>query len=117
MAGCDPGGADLSRVAAGLVCVMAGLAGAVCAPGEPETISRETFVETYVALRAAELRSPGAVIPDEDRDRVLAEMGVSEEELLTFAEVHGDDVLFMAAVWMDVQNRMEELSSRPDTTG
>ena len=107
----------MSRVAAGLVCVIAGLAGAACAPNEPETISRETFVETYVALRAAELRSPGAVIPDEDRDRVLAEMGVSEEDLLAFAEVHGDDVLFMEAVWSEVQNRMAELSSRPDTTG
>ena len=101
---------------AGLAVVIAGLA-AACAPAEPETISRETFVETYVALRAAELRSSGAVIPDEDRERVLAEMAVSEEDLLAFAEVHGDDVLFMEAVWTDVQSRMAELSSRPDTTG
>ncbi len=102
---------------AGLAVVIAGLAAAACAPGEPETISRETFVQTYVALRAAELRSSEAVIPDEDRERVLAEMGVSEEDLLAFAEVHGDDVLFMEAVWTDVQNRLVELSSRPDTTG
>ncbi|MDE2751105.1 MAG: hypothetical protein OXI83_00880 [Gemmatimonadota bacterium] len=102
---------------AGLAVVIAGLAAAACAPGEPEAISRETFVQTYVALRAAELRSSGAVIPEEDRERVLAEMGVSEEELLAFAEVHGGDVLFMEAVWTDVQNRLVELSSRPDTIG
>ena len=34
-----------------------------------------------------------------------------------YAEVHGDDVRYMEAVWADVQNRMAELSSRPDTTG
>ena len=99
-----------------LAVVIAGLA-AACTPAEPATISRESFVQTYVALRAAELRSSGAVIPDEDRERVLAEMGVSEEDLLAFAEVHGGDVLFMEAVWTDVQNRLVELSSRPDTTG
>ena len=34
-------------------------------------------------------------IPAEERERVLAENGVTEEELLTFAEVHGADVTFM----------------------
>ena len=102
-------------IRAGLVCMMAGLAGAACAPDEPGTIDRETFVETYVALRAAELRSSEAVIADEARDSVLAEMGVSEDDLLAFAEAHGDDVLFMESVWTDVQSRMAELSSRSDT--
>lgn len=105
------------RGAAGLVCLTASLAAAACGPSEPETISRETFVETYVALRAAELRSSGAVIPEEDRDSVLADNGVSDEDLVAFAEAHGGDVAFMEAVWTDVQNRLEELGSRPDTTG
>ena len=98
-------------VPAGLVLAMS------CTPDEPATIDRETFVETYVALRVAELRSSGAVIPDEARDSVLAEMGVSDEDLVSFAETHGADVVFMEAVWTEVQNRMVELSSRPDTIG
>ena len=96
--------------------VAAGLAAVACAPAEPETIGRETFVQAYVALRAAELRSSAAVIPDEERDRVLAEVGVTEEDLVAFAEAHGGDVPFMETVWTDVQNRIAELSSRPDTT-
>ena len=103
---------------AGLAVVIASLAlAASCAPDQPAPISREAFVETYVALRAAEMRSPGAVIPDEARDSVLAAMEVSEEDLVAFAETHGDDVAFMEALWSEVQNRMVELSSRPDTTG
>lgn len=106
----------MTRVAAAVLCVTAGLAGAACAPDEPGTISRETFVETYVALRAAELRSSEAVIADEARDSVLAEMGVSEDDLLAFAEMHGGDVPFMEAVWTDVQSRLAELSSRTDAS-
>ncbi len=93
------------------------LAAAACAPGAPETIEREVFVETYVALRAAELRSPEAVIPDGERERVLAEMGVSEDDLRTFAEAHGGDVAFMEAVWVDVQSRIAEAGSQPDGPG
>ncbi len=100
--------------AKGIFVVTASLAVAVsCAPAEPAPIGREAFVETYVALRAAELRSAGAVIPDEARDSVLAETGVSEEDLVAFAEAHGDDPAFMEAVWREVQNRLTELSSRP----
>ncbi len=83
--------------------------------GAPETIGREVFVETYVALRVAELSeraddgiSAGA------RERVLAENGVTEEELLAFAEVHGPDVNFMERVWEDVESRLEEIRNAPD---
>ena len=121
VAGCIPRGcfgrghgAAAARIRSGLVAAAAALSAAGCGPQEAEVVDRETFVETYVALRAAELTSPGAVIPDEARDSVLAEMGVSEAELVAFAEAHGDDVVFMEAVWTDVQNRLTELSSGPD---
>ncbi len=86
-----------------------------CAGAEESTsIPRETFVEVYVALRAAELRSSGAVIADADRDRILAEHEVTEEELLAFAGAHGRDTAFMEEIWTEVQSRMVELTSQPD---
>lgn len=80
-----------------------------------ETISREAFVETYVALRVAQLRgSAGDPLPAEDRERVLAANGVTEAELLTFAEVHGPDVAFMERLWEDVEKRLEEIRNTPE---
>ena len=96
---------------------------ALAAPGceeegpPAETIGREAFVETYVALRTAQLRGAfGDPLPAEDRERVLAEQGVTEEELLTFAEVHGPDVTFMERLWEDVEKRLEEIRNAPDAT-
>ena len=100
-------------------CVLAALlAAAACEEdGGPETISREVFVETYIALRVAELterRDDG--ISAGARERVLAEKGVTEEDLLTFAEVHGPDVNFMEQLWEDVEKRLDELRNTSDMT-
>ncbi|MDE2876727.1 MAG: hypothetical protein OXU69_02715 [Gemmatimonadota bacterium] len=98
-------------------CVVAALlAAAGCEEeGPAETIGREVFVETYVALRVAELRgSGGDPIPADERERVLARKGVTEEDLLTFAEVHGPDVNFMEQLWDDVEERLDEIRNAPD---
>lgn len=85
--------------------------------GEPETVSREVFAETYVALRVAELTEGGDEgISAGARERVLAEKGVTEEDLLTFAEVHGPNVSFMEQLWEDVEKRLEELRNTQDMT-
>ena len=89
-----------------------------CEPAPPETISREAFIEAYVALRVAELTEPGdEMISAEARERVLAEQSVTEEELFGFVEVYGGDVDFMKEVWRDAEKRMEALRNPPDTTG
>jgi len=96
------------------------LLAAGCAEDAPETISRDAFIETYIALRVAELTEPGdddEMISAEARERVLGEQGVTEEDLFGFVEVHGGDVDFMKAVWQEVEKRMEALRNPPDTTG
>ncbi len=97
--------------------VAAALAAAGCDDPGGEAISREQFVESYVALRVAELRSPGAVIPDAEREAVLAELEITEEDLVGFAETHGGDVGFMEEVWGEVESKLNQLRSRPDTVG
>lgn len=86
------------------------------APVAEETISQQAFIETYIALRVVGLRAPQQLISPEDRQRVLAEQGVSEEELLEFVEVHGEDVERMQGIWNEVESRLEELRTRSDSS-
>ncbi len=103
--------------AAGRVAVAILLA-AGCAEDARDTIGREAFIETYVALRVEELTEPGnEVISKEARERVLLERGVTEEELFAFVEVHGGDVDFMKELWEEVERRMKAMRNPPDTTG
>ena len=94
------------RAAAAALAVL----GAAACGAAPDTISREEFVEAYVALRAAELERAGNVIPDEARDSVLAAGGVTQEDLDAFVEAHGRDVVLMADIWTEVDSLMRERS-------
>jgi hypothetical protein len=89
------------------------LLAAACGGAEPETIERESFIATYVDLRRAALQNPGAQIGPPQRDEVLARHGVSEEDLLSFVEVHGRDVDYMAGVWGEVEARLHPQDSVP----
>lgn len=89
--------------------------------GEPEaeTISRETFVATYVDLRLAALRRNRETITEEEREEVLERHGVDEDDLLRFVEVHGERADFMQELWEEVDERIRrrsggESSTRPE---
>ena len=101
----------------GLGCLLlaAAVLPAACGPAPEQVMTWQDFVDVYVDLRAAELRAPEAVITEAKRDSVLSAHGVTEEDLLAFAERYGNDVTFMEGVWGAVENRMVQLSSRPDS--
>ena len=84
-------------------------------PRAEEAISKELFIEAYVKLRMEGLRSPMMEISLEDRDQVLEEVGVTEEELLTFVEVWGADGEFMVEVWGTIDSLM--MDARMDARG
>ncbi len=81
-------------------------------------IDRATFVDTFVELRLAAVRSGRVDLPAEERERVLREQGVSEGELRAFIEVHGRNVPYMNELWREVEQRFEAARSpdelRPD---
>jgi len=79
-----------------------------CGPSEPErpTIDREVFIAVLVDLRMAALGTPDASLPPQERARILSDHELTEEELVTFAEVHGDDPDYMVEVWREVEARM-----------
>lgn len=81
------------------------------------TIDRETFIAAYVDLRHEILVSSEGVLSDADRERVLRGHGVSEDELVAFAEARGADVEYMAGVWTDVEARLTTPVAEPDSTG
>ena len=112
-----PGHGRPGRGWPGRLCLLlaAAVIPAACGPAPEQVMTWQDFVDVYVDLRAAELRAPEAVITEAKRDSVLSAHGVTDEDLLAFAERYGNDVTFMEGVWGAVENRMVQLSSRPDT--
>jgi hypothetical protein len=88
------------------------LAGCDDAP-PAETIDRQRFIDTWVELRSEALNARAGTVDETMRAAVLERMGVTEEELVSFAEVHGVDPEFMRGVWNDVSERIEEISFEP----
>lgn len=70
-------------------------------------ITREEFVQAYSELRVSALREEGGDIALEDRDRILAELGLTPQDLMDFVEVHGRDMDYMQEVWEEVDNNLE----------
>jgi len=94
---------------------------AACGGGTPggssggeETISREAFIDVYVDLRVAALRTPGGEITPEERRRVLREHGVGEEDLVRFVEVHGRESAFMRELWLEARERLDSVSRKQE---
>jgi hypothetical protein len=88
-----------------LVLVLCGLA--ACGGRVPETIDREVFIDTYVDLRTAALDTDSTKVSETERTDILARHGVTEDDLVTFADVHATELEFMRDVWNDVELRMD----------
>jgi hypothetical protein len=73
-----------------------------------ETISRAQFIETYVELRKAGLRSRQMELTLDEQKAVLERTGVTEEELLAFAEYWGTNGEIMLGIWEEVDSIMRE---------
>jgi hypothetical protein len=76
---------------------------------EGDAIPKDTFVLAYVQLREAALNlAPERV--DSARAAILAEHHLTQQDLLTFADVHGRDVNLMKDVWDEVEKRLDALT-------
>lgn len=74
-------------------------------------IDRELFVQTYVELRMESFDNTPKIITIGERDAILDERGVSEEELRLFLEVRGSDVAFMKDLWAEIEAQILSLLS------
>jgi hypothetical protein len=81
---------------------------AACTSGAPaETIERDVFIDTYVDLRVAALDTDSGTVAAADRDAILEQHGVTEEELVAFADANSAELEFMRDVWTEVEERMD----------
>jgi hypothetical protein len=89
-----------------LAAVLWGCGGGGATPAST-TISKDKFVTTYVKLREAAATVDSAGL-DSARAAILRQAGVTQKDMLAFADVHGRDVAFMKDVWDEVEHRLEE---------
>lgn len=73
----------------------------------PETIERDTFVQAYANLRIAAVETDSGRIAFAVRDSILDVFGVTEGDLMIFADVHAEELEFMRDVWNDVELLMD----------
>ena len=81
-----------------------------------DLIEPEDFIATYVDLRAAALITEDGQVTEVGRSEVLDRHGISEEDLISFAEAYGEDLTFMQEIWNEIELRLENTSSSPDST-
>ncbi len=87
--------------------LLAGLVAAGC--GTPDdaaddtppadAVDEDTFVAVFVELRRAAASAPTDEAFARDRDRILAERGVTEPDLERFIDDHAEDVQYLSEVW------------------
>ena len=80
-----------------------------------DLIEPEDFIATYVDLRAAALITEDGQVTEIGRSEVLDHHGISEEDLISFAEAYGEDLTFMQEIWNEIELRLENTSSSPDS--
>ena len=80
-----------------------------------DLIEPEDFIATYVDLRAAALITEDGQVTEVGRSEVLDHHGISEEDLISFAETYGEDLTFMQEIWNEIELRLENTGSSPDT--
>lgn len=106
------------RVATHAFCALAfaltvGLASCGSSPRD-DVIDREAFIDTYVDLRIAALETDSQRVAQADREAILAEHGVTEEDMVGFVEAYATDLELMRDVWNDVELRLDRTSDPID---
>ncbi|NIS00632.1 MAG: hypothetical protein GWN99_06085 [Gemmatimonadetes bacterium] len=93
----------------GVVLALGTLLAAVgCPDREPGPISREEYIDAYVRiLRAAEAAPDTAAASDSAR-RILAERGLTEDDLMEFAESYVEDPTELARIWEKIEERLKQ---------
>jgi hypothetical protein len=86
-------------------------------PAATGPIDREEFITIVVELRRAQAEATSRDEFEERKAGVLAEHGVSEDDVRAFVQRHGGDVRLMSEVWDSVQTRLQrppEIPPAPD---
>ena len=106
---------SLYRLTLGILLSSLACGGSQSKLPEGDLIEPEDFIETYVDLRAAALITEHGQVTEAGRSEVLDRHGISEEDLISFAETYGEDLTFMQEIWNEIELRLENTRSAPDS--
>ena len=82
-------------------------------PADSSGLSRQQFIELYVALRNAQLTSPSPAQFESMKQEIFKRAGVSPESMARFAAEHGSEVSYMATIWDSIKVRLDGASGAP----
>jgi len=76
-------------------------------------LTRDDYVTVYVEILRAAGNAPDSVAASDSARRILAKYGLTDEDLMEFAQRHADDPGVLADAWRQIE---EQLRQPPDTT-
>jgi len=80
-------------------------------------LDEETYVDVMARLSISRSHNVGTLADDSARASILAQFGLTGQELLDFAERFGDDVTRMDRLWDQIRDRVDSLEQTPLHTG
>ena len=84
------------------------LAFAACKAQEKGPITREDYIDLYVRILTAADGATDSTAATDSANRILTERGVSEDDLLEFAERLSQDPQALADIWGEIEARLKE---------
>lgn len=88
-------------------------AGSAACEREPAGLDEDVYVEAVARLTFADILLFEEDRLDSARVAILAELGTTGEELVAFAERHGDDIAYMHEIWTRIRERVDSLERGP----
>jgi len=78
-----------------------------------DELARSTFIDTYVDLRVAALRSEEGQITDSARAEILQRHGVTEKDLVDFVTETAENFDFTRDLWNEIELRLDSVPPLP----
>lgn len=100
------------RALASIAVLVAAAFGSAC-DREPAGLDPEVYVEAIARLTFADIMLFEEARLDSARVAIVSELGTSAEELVAFAERHGDDIAYMHEIWTRIRQRVDSLEQIP----
>lgn len=103
-----PRRAGPNRVLGALLALGTLLFAAGCSGGPPGPITREAYVDLYVQILRAADAAPDSIAARDSARRILAEHGVTNDDLMEFAQRYVDDPTALAGIWEEIEERLKQ---------
>jgi hypothetical protein len=77
-----------------------------CGGSEEPALTEDEYVDAYVEILRAIDEEPDEVAASERAQEIMKRRGITEEDLVEFAQRHRDDPKYLAEVWRRIEMRL-----------